>query len=270
MNQELLDKYKRLKEFLSALTSAAVAFSGGVDSTLLLYAAKEALGEKAVAVTISSNLFPVREQREAEELCKKLQVRQLIVENPESEMEEFLQNPKNRCYLCKREMFQRVRKTVGELGITEIVEGTNWDDDVDDRPGFRAIQELGILSPLRILRFSKQEIRELSRQFELPTWQKPSYACLASRIPYGEVITEEKLHMIDKAEQLLFSLGFCQLRVRIHGTVARIELLPEEFHKLLKEPTRRIVHEQLKKLGFSYVTLDLMGYRTGSMSEPYI
>lgn len=267
MNKELLNKYEGLKEYLNALNSLAVAFSSGVDSTFLLYAAKEALGDRVVAITASSCSFPKRELNEAKDYCQRMGIRQFIIESEELEIEGFSSNPTNRCYICKRELFEKMQLVAKEQGIDCIAEGSNLDDNGDYRPGLIAVKELGILSPLRHMGFSKQEIRDLSEYFGLPTWNKQSFACLSSRFPYGETINEKKLKMVDRAEQLLLDMGFHQLRVRIHGDVARIELLPDEFDKIMEEETRKVVYSKFKEYGFSYVAIDLLGYRTGSMNE---
>lgn len=266
-NESLLKKYDELKDYLSSLGSVAVSFSGGVDSTFLLYAAKEALGENVIAVTASSRLFPVRELNEAKDFCREQGVRHEVFLSDEMKIEGFSHNPKNRCYLCKRELFKTIGMIAKKEGMREILEGSNLDDNDDYRPGLIAVEELGVKSPLRKLDFSKEEIRILSEYFGLPTWNKPSFACLASRFPYGEEINERKLSMVDKAEQLLHDLGFNQLRVRIHDSIARIELEPAEFGKFMEDSIRFRVYREFKEIGFSYVTLDIQGYRTGSMNE---
>ena len=267
MDDKLLNKYDELKDYLVSLKSVAVAFSSGVDSTFLLYAAHDALGDKAMAITASSCFFPGRELNEAKEHCQSLGVRHHILKVNELEIEGIAENPKNRCYLCKRDLFEKIIATAKAQGMREVVEGSNLDDLGDYRPGLQAIAELDVKSPLRAVGFTKQEIRDLSEYFKLPTWDKPSFACLASRFPYGHVITEEKLSQVDKAEQLLLDMGFKQFRVRIHDDVARIELLPEEFPKFMEESVRLTVYDKLKEYGFQYVALDLKGYRTGSMNE---
>ena len=267
MNNELIAKYEKLKKYIASFKSVAVAYSSGVDSTFLLYAAKEALGDKAIALTATAASFPKRELCEAKEFCEKIGVKQFVIDFDEFKVEGFCENPKNRCYLCKRELFTLMGKVALENGAKEILEGSNLDDEGDYRPGMMAIKELGIKSPLRELGFTKAEIRELSKEFNLPTWQKPSFACLASRFPYGETISKEKLEMVEKAEEYLLDMGFKQVRVRIHSDVARIELDPSQFDLMMKEETRTAVYKKLKEFGFSYVSLDLLGYRTGSMNE---
>lgn len=268
-NDALHEKQKKLKEYLSELGSVAVAFSSGVDSTFLLRTAHEVLGDKVIAITARSCSFPGRELKEAEEFCKSEGIRHIIIESEELAIDGFKQNPKNRCYLCKKELFSKMIQAAEEEGIKFVAEGSNLDDNGDYRPGLKAIAELGIKSPLREAGLTKDDIRALSKEMGLKTWDKPSFACLASRFVYGETITEEKLAMVDKAEQLLLDLGFRQVRVRIHGDIARIEILPSEFAKLMEDAVRDKVNSTLKNLGFSYVAMDLEGYRSGSMNEAF-
>ena len=266
----LQEKYETLKNYLASLESVAVAFSSGVDSTFLLKTAHDVLGDKAIAVTASSLSFPKRELDEAKVFCEINGIKQIIFSSEELDIEGFKNNPKNRCYLCKKELFTKILEIAKENGIKNVVEGSNLDDLGDYRPGLQAIKELEIKSPLRVAELTKKEIRELSKNLGLKTWDKPSFACLASRFVYGEEITKEKLKMVGQAEDLLMSLGFKQFRVRIHGKIARIEILPEDFEKIMQEHTREKIYNELKALGFSYVTLDLKGYRTGSMNEQII
>lgn len=260
-------KMRKLSEYLAGLGSVAVAFSGGVDSTFLLQAAKDVLGDGVIALTAVSDFFPDRERREADAFCRERGIRQIICREEILKVPGVAANPANRCYLCKRALFEMFLAQAKRQGFSHVAEGSNLDDLGDYRPGLQAIAELGILSPLRECGFSKEDIRALSKEMGLPTASKPSYACLASRFAYGEEITGEKLAMVDQAEQLLLDLGFTQMRVRIHGTLARIEVLPEDFPRLAEPALRREIAEKLKTYGFSYVTADLAGYRTGSMNE---
>lgn len=267
ITREQLEKLEHLKIYIKELHSVAVAFSSGVDSTFLLKVAADTLGDKVIAVTASSCSFPKREFDEAASFCEKEGIRQFVCETEELKIEGFAQNPKNRCYLCKKEIFKKIRMIAEENGMEHVAEGSNLDDNGDYRPGLLAVAELGIKSPLRECNLTKADIRALSRYLGLPTWEKPSFACLASRFVYGETITEEKLNMVDRAEQLLLDMGFHQVRVRIHGMMARIETEPGEFGILMAEENRNKIIEKFKAYGFTYITMDLMGYRTGSMNE---
>lgn len=262
----LQEKYQELKTYISNLGDLAVAFSSGVDSTFLLKTAHEVLGERVIAVTAKSCSFPERELNEAIQFCENEGIRHFIVDSEELDIEGFSSNPKNRCYLCKHELFEKIYKVAKEHGIKNIAEGSNLDDNGDYRPGLKAVAELGVYSPLRHAELNKEEIRELSRQLGLKTWDKQSFACLSSRFVYGETISKEKLTMVDKAEQLLLDLGFRQVRVRIHGTIARIEVLPDQLPELIAGPKRSTITAMFHQIGFSYVTLDLDGYRMGSMN----
>ena len=261
----LNSKLEKLKEYLKNLESVVVAFSSGVDSTFLLKVAHDTLGENTIAVTAKSCSFPSRELNEAIEFCKTNNIKHIIIKSEELDIDGFKNNPPNRCYLCKKELFTKIQSIAKENGISNIIEGSNLDDEGDYRPGMQAIKELNIKSPLRELKFTKQEIRELSKELGLPTFKKPSFACLSSRFVYGETITEEKLKMVDKAEQFLLDLGFHQVRVRIHSNIARIEVEQNEMQKIMDN--RNAIAHKLKEFGFTYVTLDLLGYRTGSMNE---
>ena len=261
------DKQEELEKLLESYKRVAVAFSSGVDSTYLLKRAQKVLGENVIAVTASSCSFPKRELEEAKTFCRENGIRHIVVESEELDIDGFRQNPKNRCYLCKHELFEKILSIAKENGIETVVEASNTDDDGDYRPGLVAVKELGIESPLRHVGLSKKEIREYSKELGLPTWNKQSFACLSSRFVYGETISEEKLAMVDQAEQLLLDMGFHQLRVRIHDKLARIEVQPSEFEKIMQEENRTKIFHKLKQYGFTYVTLDLQGYRTGSMNE---
>lgn len=260
-------KYGQLKDRIASEGKAAVAFSGGVDSVFLLYAAREALGDKVLALTVSLHAVPKKELAEAKEFCKIYGIRHRIESVDEFSVEGFADNPPNRCYLCKKALFSRMKKLAEEEGCPVLMEGSNVDDQGDYRPGLRALAELQIQSPLKDAGFTKAEIREMSRRLGLPTWEKPSMACLASRFVYGERITPEKMDMVEQAEEYLSELGFVQRRVRMHGTLARIELLPEDMGRMMADGRYERVQEKLTSLGFSYVTLDLGGFQSGSMNK---
>lgn len=261
------EKLDALKEILKSMESAVICFSGGVDSTFLLKVASDVLKDRVMAVTASSSTFPEREMKEAIEFARKLNIKHMVIKSEELEIEGFSKNPKNRCYYCKKELFSKILDIAQKNGFKFVADGANADDTGDYRPGMMAAKELGVRSPLLEAGLTKDDIRELSREMGLNTWNKPSFACLSSRVPYGQEITEAKLHMIDAAEQYLLDLGFRQVRVRHHGEIARIEVAPEERRKFFDEKVMDSVADRLKNIGFSYVTLDLKGYRTGSMNE---
>lgn len=274
MNQDILieesrtfEKLKLLREYLQQLGSVLVAYSAGVDSSLLLKIAHEVLGDQMMAVTAECCFVPRRETAEAVAFCKQEGIRHQICKMEVLQIPGLAKNPPDRCYICKRALFQQFGQIALENDIMYVAEGSNLDDNGDYRPGLRAVEELAVKSPLRDVGLTKAEIRFLARDMGLPVWDKPSYACLASRFVYGEEITEENLRKVDRAEQLLLDMGFRQMRVRIHGQMARIEVETDEFPKLLQEENRLAITEAFQKFGFTYVTVDLTGYRTGSMNE---
>ena len=263
----LQKKYDQLRANIAKMGSIAIAFSGGVDSTLLLKVAHEELGSNAIAITARSCSFPARELNEAIEYCEEEGIEQIIVDSEELEIDGFAQNPPNRCYLCKRELLGKINDIANERGLAVVAEGSNTDDLGDYRPGRAAVEEMGVRSPLLEVGLGKDDIRVISLSLGLETWDKPSFACLTSRFPYGETITREKLAMVDRAEQMLLDAGFEQVRVRMHGAMARIEVPADELEDLFELSRTTDFVAKMHELGFNYVAMDLDGYRTGSMNE---
>lgn len=266
ISEELQKKVENLKQYIVGLGSLAIGFSGGVDSSLLVAVAHEVLGDRLIAVTGADASVPERELNEAVAFCKERGIRHIVCNVDPLKEEGYRNNSPDRCYFCKHGIFTEVRKIAVENGIEYMAEGSNMDDIGDYRPGLRAAAELSVKSPLREAGLTKSEIRIISRAMGLPTWSKPAYACLASRFVYGEEITEEKLHMIDRAEQFLIEHGFFEERVRMHGNIARIEVPPEDIPRLASDEIREAVYDRFRELGFLFVTLDMKGYKSGSMN----
>ena len=259
------DKYEKLIENLTSLKRLAVAFSGGVDSTFLLKAARQALGGNLLAITAKSPLFPANELMETKSFCRKEGIRHIVLDFDPFAIDGFVSNPPDRCYHCKKNLFTAFLEICSKEGFPSLAEGSNMDDLGDYRPGMKAVSELGILSPLKEAELKKEEIRLLSEMLGLKSGRKASFACLASRFEYGQTIDRERLAMVEKGEDYLRRLGFWQFRVRLHGRLARIEVPAEDFDRVFAH--REDIYETFKRIGFSYVSMDLAGYRTGSMNE---
>lgn len=264
---ELESKLGKLKNHIEQLASVAIAYSGGVDSTFLLKVARDVLGDNVIAVTARSSTYPERELREAADFVLQAGIRHVVVSSGELDIAAFTDNAPDRCYHCKREMLSKIIAVAQNNNMRYVVEGSNVDDLSDYRPGMQAVRELGVGSPLREAGFGKEEIRTLSREMGLPAWNKPALACLASRFPYGQKITGDKLRVVEQAERFLLELGIKQVRVRHHGDIARIEVSQEERDIFFDTKLMDRVYEKFRQLGFIYTALDLKGYRTGSLNE---
>lgn len=268
ISQDTLSKYEELQDLLRGMGNVLVAFSGGVDSSFLLKVAADVLGKNVLAVIASSETYPEKERDEAVKFAKRLNARYTIIQTKELEDPDFTQNPPERCYYCKMELFSRLNDIAESEGIPYVLDGSNLEDTSDFRPGTKAAEELGVRSPLKEVGLVKDEIRQLSRHIELPTWNKPAMACLSSRFPYYTEIEPSSLKQVAQAEEYLKGLGFSQVRVRHHGQVARVEIEPQEFSRIMDRKTRAKIIKAFKRFGFIYVTLDLAGFRSGSMNEP--
>jgi uncharacterized protein len=263
----LQEKFQLLKDNIKKRGSAAIAFSGGVDSTFLVRVAHEVLGDKLIAITATSSTYPERELKEAIKYAEDMGIKHNIISSEELDIEGFASNPKNRCYYCKKELFTKIKEVAKENGMEYVFDGANYDDIGDFRPGMQAAKELEVISPLKEAQLTKADIRELSKNLGLPTWDKPAFACLSSRFPYGKQITISKLKMVEEAEQFLLDMDIRQVRVRHHEEIARIEVSPEERIKFFDMEVMDKIGEKFRKIGFSYTALDVLGYRTGSMNE---
>ncbi|MEE9532066.1 MAG: ATP-dependent sacrificial sulfur transferase LarE [Syntrophobacteria bacterium] len=267
MRASLEEKYDHLRNIIIKADSAIIAFSGGVDSTFLLKVCVDEIEERALAVTARSETFPDRELKEAKDLARLIGARHFIIDSEELEVPGFSNNPPNRCFLCKSELFSKLKQVGEDHGIPWIFDGSNLDDQGDFRPGRAAARQLGVRSPLEEAGLGKEEIRALSKMLNLPTWDKPAFACLSSRFPYHTKITRPALRQIEDAENFLWHLGMREFRVRHHDTIARIELGERELSLFWQDHQRHKIVQHFKSLGYKYVTLDLQGYRTGSMNE---
>ncbi len=268
VSKELSFKLESLKNILSEMGSMLIAYSGGVDSTFLLKVASSVLGDRVIAVTASSETYPPRELEEAKEMAKMLGVKQVIINTCELDNEKFASNPPERCYYCKTELFSKLMGLAKQYKLKYVADGSNYDDLNDFRPGLKAVSEFGVRSPLREAMLTKEDIRTLSKEMNLPTWDKPPQPCLSTRFPYGDKITREGLSRVELAEEFLAGFGIKQLRVRVHGDIARIEVSREDMPLFIDKDISQKIVDRFKALGYTYVTLDIQGYRTGSMNEP--
>ena len=264
---ELKEKYKKLQNNIKNLEKAVIAFSGGVDSTLLAKVCYNILGENALAITAIAPFHSKREIEDAIKIANEIGIRHKTIKFDMCDIEDFKYNPWDRCYICKRKIFSKIKEIAHENGISSVLDGSNVDDVMDYRPGLKALRELSVKSPLKDADMTKSDIRQLSKDLGLSTWDKPALACLATRIPYGEEITKIKLKMIEESENYLENIGFKQFRLRYHGNLARIEVAPDERTKLFDLELMDKISNELKKIGFTYVTIELSGYKTGSMNK---